>query len=530
MNTLTYEKSVRQWDMLELSLSSTRSITSDSFVLNGTPSVVPPEILSEVTFSPVLAGLTGGNPFDVKISAVFRYKNRIIEAEGFYDGDGLYKIRFMPDTKGKWSFVTVCSHPEMDGLSGEFLCTGPEKNSHGPVRVHKTYHFTYEDGTPYIPFGTTCYVWNHQGDELEEETLATLKAAPYNKLRMCVFPKDYDYNHNEPVYHAFEGSPEAGWDFGRFNPEFFRHLEKRVGDLMRLGIEADLILFHPYDRWGYAAMDTETDERYIRYLVARLAAFRNVWWSLANEYDLMNAKTDTDWDRFFKLVQESDPYQHLRSIHNCRGFYDHGKPWVTHCSIQHSDLAKVTEWRQLYQKPVVVDECCYEGNISHRWGNISGREMVYRFWEGFARGGYVGHGETFVHPEDILWWAKGGKLYGESTARIAFLRRLIEDGPGGGMDTAALGRDTHALAGKDDEFIIAYYGITQPIYKDLSLPEGKNYQIDIIDTWDMTVTPLDGTFSGDIRIDMPGKQYIALRILKIQEAGRICRQPQGDAV
>ena len=37
-----------------------------------------------------------------------------------------------------------------------------------------------------------------------------------------------------------------------------------------------------------------------------------------------------DWDRFFRIVQESDPYQHLRSIHNCRGFYDHAKPWVTH--------------------------------------------------------------------------------------------------------------------------------------------------------------------------------------------------------
>ena len=27
------------------------------------------------------------------------------------------------------------------------------------------------------------------------------------------------------------------------------------------------------------------DDRYLRYVVARLAAYRNVWWSLANEYD-----------------------------------------------------------------------------------------------------------------------------------------------------------------------------------------------------------------------------------------------------
>ena len=85
----------------------------------------------------------------------------------------------------------------------------------------------------------------------------------------------------------------------------------------------------------------EADDRYLRYIVARLAAYRNVWWSMANEFDLMEDKSMADWDRFFRVVQESDPYQHLRAIHNCRGFYDHAKPWVTHQSIQHSDLDRV---------------------------------------------------------------------------------------------------------------------------------------------------------------------------------------------
>ncbi len=34
--------------------------------------------------------------------------------------------------------------------------------------------------------------------------------------------------------------------------------------------------------------------------------------------------------------------------------------------------------------------------------------MVRRFWETAVRGGYCGHGETYLHPEDILWWSKGG--------------------------------------------------------------------------------------------------------------------------
>ena len=171
-----------------------------------------------------------------------------------------------------------------------------------------------------------------------------MKNSPFNKLRMCVFPKDYSYNKNEPVYYPFEGSLEKGWDYTRFNPEFFRHLEKRIMDLGELGIEADLILFHCYDRWGYSNMDEDSNIRYLTYLVRRLSAYRNIWWSLANEFDFVQSKTMGDWDRLFKIVQQNDPFQHLRSIHNGRTFYDHGKPWVTHCSIQSSQLDKVYEW------------------------------------------------------------------------------------------------------------------------------------------------------------------------------------------
>ena len=57
---------------------------------------------------------------------------------------------------------------------------------------------------------------------------------------MCVFPKAYAYNDNEPVYYPFAGEPPTDWDFTRFNPDFWRHFEQRVHDLQNLGIEADM--------------------------------------------------------------------------------------------------------------------------------------------------------------------------------------------------------------------------------------------------------------------------------------------------
>jgi hypothetical protein len=489
-------------------------------------------------FELTLQGSVVGNPFlDVEFTTRFTCHDREVNVDGFYDGDGIYRIRFMPDAQGTWHYRTRSNQDTLSGVEGTFSCVAPTSGNHGPVRVFNTYHFAYADGTPYKQIGTTCYAWTHQGEALEEQTLATLRDASFNKLRMCVFPKHYIYNENEPQFYpflclsrgsskwdmerAFKGEIPEGWsfDFSRFGPAFFQHFERRVADLMELGIEADIILFHPYDRWGFASMDAEADDRYLRYIVARLAAYRNVWWSMANEYDLMKRKTMTDWDRFFQIVQAHDPYQHLRSIHNCFEFYDHAKPWVTHLSIQRPDPTQARAWREQYKKPAVFDECCYEGNIAHPWGNISAQEMVHRFWAGTASGGYVGHGDTFLNSQDILWWAKGGVLHGLSAPRITFLRRILEESPASGLDPlegVVSYPNGFPCAGQAHDYYLAYFGHHQPAQLTAYLPEGEQYRGEVIDTWEMTVMPLEEPIVRGTLVHLPGKSYQALIMRRIR--------------
>jgi len=473
-----------------------------------------------------LKGPSDGNPFtDVAFGAEFRHEGRCIEVNGFYDGAGFYRVRLMPDQVGDWHYTTRSNIRELAGVEGSFVCTPPGSSNHGLVRVQNTYHFTYDDGTPYYPFGTTCYAWVHQGTDLEEQTLNTLRTAPFNKLRMCVFPKHYPYNENEPVYHPFEQNISGEFDFTRFNPAFFQHFEKRVGDLRDLGIEADVILFHPYDRWGFARLDEASDIRYLRYIIARLSAYRNVWWSLANEYDfLLKDKPLTRWERFFTLLRTEDPYQHLRSIHNgdTRMNYDHTRPDVTHVSIQNWDVQQVNQWRTTYHKPIVNDELEYEGNIPFPWGNITAQELVHRCWIMVTNGGYAGHGETYSHPDDLLWWSKGGVLRGESWKRIAFLRQIIDEAPPGGLspleDSWVWGR---VAGGMNGDYRLFYFGIHQPVSWSIGLPD-HDVTIDIIDTWNMTISP--GTLrplpaqgperSPAHEIVLPGKPYLAVRIRK----------------
>lgn len=485
-------------------------------------------------FEVTLQGKCDGNPFtDYSLRGTFTGAQESVTVDGFYDGDGCYKVRFMPSHVGDYTFKIEGS--AVDSAEGSFAVEPAQAGNHGMVRVKDQFHFAYDDGTPYQPFGTTCYVWTMQPEELQRQTLETLQDSCFNKIRFCVFPKHYIHNFIDPISFPYEGTPcDRSWlneenfeyygelpgnhfDKTRFNVEHFRHLEKRIQNLMDLGIEADLIVMHPYDCWGFSSMTREQDDLYWNYVVARFAAYRNVWWSLANEYDFLREKTDEDWRHYAQILVEKDPYLHLRSVHNGTRIYDYTEAWATHCGIQTSEVGRIKEWREKFGKPVVIDEMCYEGNIDLGWGNISAEEMSNRCWQVAIGGGYIGHGETYVHPRDILWWSHGGRLHGRSEARIAFLRRILEEVPGRQLRPADFGWDAIAAcpqsAQDEHEYMLVYFGIKCPGYRNIKLDDEHTYQVEVIDTWDMTVTDM-GCHKGWFKVPMPGKPYMALRITR----------------
>jgi hypothetical protein len=445
-----------------------------------------------------LKGPGKGNPFhEVKLQATFKHADKEVKVEGFYDGEGVHKIRFMPDLEGVWSYRTESNVKKLNGKSGKISCISPSSDNHGPVVASNTYHFKYADGTCYFPFGTTAYAWNHMPESIRKQTLKTLSEEPYfNKMRMCVFPKYWSfYIDEEPEYYPYEGIP-GEFDLSRFNPVFFRELEHRILEMQELGIEVDLILFHPYDegRWGFDRMTRDQDDQYLKYLLARVSVYRNVWWSLANEWDFIAEKEEADFNRFAKIILEKDPYNRLRSIHNGHNWYDHTKSWVTHASIQHRNPKDIEEHRIKYGKPIIHDEVSYEGNIQYSWGDITAKEMSNRVWTGVCSGGYVTHGETYFDADTVLWWSKGGVLKGKSHKRIAFLSKIIEDNnvcfltP---VHSEIFTWNDYYYAGEEPDFYLFYFGNRQPAQRWIELPEQYKYQIDIIDTWNMKIKPLE---------------------------------------
>ncbi|MEI6945930.1 DUF5060 domain-containing protein [Paraflavisolibacter sp. H34] len=485
-----------------------------------------------------LKGSDAGNPFiGTTLTATFTRGGKTYRPEGFYDGNGTYKVRFMPDAEGEWSYTTSSNQEALNNKKGTFTCVAPAKGNHGPVSVRNTYNFAYADSTAYIPFGTTIYEWSFQGKDRKAQTIQTLKGAPFNKARMLLVPpykKNYLEGPDKIEVFPFVGTSRENWDFSRFRPEYFQQLEKDVEALRDLGIQADLILLRPYDggKWGFDRMDDETNIRFLRYAVARFGAYHNIWWSLCNENSFIKHLSDEDWDRYFQVVQQYDPYGHLRSIHNADRLYDYKKPWVTHVSLQYYNA--VREFgvspllRDIYRKPVVHDEINYEGNIERRWGQLSGEELTHRFWIAYVGGAYATHGEA----TNDGWISGGGKLTGTSPQRIAFLRQVVESAP------SLRPIDQYYIlnaAGKYGEYYLYYLGKETPkewkfVLPDDELKDGMRFKVEVIDTWNMTITPAKQLFEvkklnnyqfvekNGAKVKLPGKPYLALRITKVEDA------------
>ena len=483
----------------------------------------------------VFEGPTSGNPFDdVHLSATFESTELAITVPGFYDGNGVYRIRFSPPAAGAWTWRTDSNAAKLAGKCGQFACTRPSPSNHGPVRVTPDgYHFVYADGRPFRQIGTTSYAWALQSDAKCAQTLKTLAAAPFNKMRMLVTPNVTSVA-TDPFVRT--GSGPRDWDPTRFEPAYFRRYEDRISKLAKLGIQADIILFHPYDeKRGYNDMQRSDDERYIRYCAARWGAFANVWWSMANEYDAIKSKTMVDWDHLFQTLVAADPHDRLRSIHQINTYYDHRKPWITHASVQNGaavlDDIRAALHRDFALKPVIFDEVVYEGNSDKRWGQLTGEQMVERFWWGLVGGTYVGHSETFdpARNADFSWLGQGGELQGTSPSRLAFLKRVMEEGPVPGIDPIQPFWNYH-LGGRPNEYYLHYFGPKTPNEWAVTLPgrkgdPKKTFRLDVIDTWNMTVAEDPRRFQmqqlndyemhdpANPTIELPGRPWMAIRLV-----------------
>jgi hypothetical protein len=223
---------------------------------------------------------------NVALEAVFTSPDgKSIPCWGFYDGGETWRMRFMPDLPGRWTFELAFSDGS-PGLSGSFDCgvAGGQDDPPGPLGA--------DTGNPvWFGFRSGRHILIrslHAGDRFFAENwsaekrasfLDWLKEAGYNMISVASFFANRD-------------SPGrgAGWRTPRLwpiDPAEYRKAEAILDDLA----ERRILVFPFAGLFGRAAY-SPNEERdqvlYIRYAMARFGAYWNLLLNVAGPEPLLS--------------------------------------------------------------------------------------------------------------------------------------------------------------------------------------------------------------------------------------------------
>ena len=249
----------------------------------------------------------GGQPVhrcDVQRAVHARASQR--DVDGFYDGDGIYRVRFMPDEVGEWRYATRSNRRagRPDGRvhlrrAGAGQPRAGARARHVPLRLCRRHAVLLRSGRPATPGLTRATRWRTDARDAEP--------APFNKMRMCVFPKDYDYNKNEPEYYPFERDA-AGAGTSRASTRRSSAILSGGSPTCGAGHRGRHHPLPPLRPLGLRHHGRR-DRRPLPPLPGRPAVRLSQRLVVAGQRIRPDEdQDDADWDRFFRIVQECDPY------------------------------------------------------------------------------------------------------------------------------------------------------------------------------------------------------------------------------
>ena len=276
------------------------------------------------------------SPFaDVLVEAAFTSPSgRRLLQPAFYDGGGIWKVRFNPGEIGDWRYE-LRSRPRNDELTAEGTFTVTDRPARGFLKAtpRDAWGFRYEAGDPVLLLGDTVYDlfgMAYNGGDIES-FLRRRVAQGFNLFRTRVSVSRF----HPPAGHC-EWARRRTWPWGGsetaprldlFNLDWFANVDRcmRLFEELEVGIEMIM------EGWGFefpfnhrAVFTAEWEQLWMRYLIARYDAFNAVYfWTPLNEYEYY---PNGDWHhkpaadrwalRVARWIKETAPHGHIVSMHN----------------------------------------------------------------------------------------------------------------------------------------------------------------------------------------------------------------------
>ena len=439
-----------------------------------------------------------GNPFDVELTGEFTGPGGLLlRVPGFYDGDGVWKIRFSPTREGTWNLRTVSALSTLGGREETITCTANrDPEVHGGLRVDPVHphHFVYEDGTRYFLMGYEAdWLWAADMLDPQRRTMHRLidqmAARGFNHLIVNIYAHDTtwspghvsQWDYGPPALYAWEGSNEKP-DHSRLNPHFFQLYDGMMEALQEKGIVAHLMLKVYNKLVNWPAPGSADERRWFRYVAARYQAFPNVVWDFSKES--RNEKDIQLHARLIDAIRAADAYHRLATTHDDNTYY-----WDPQLSRnvdfqtdqQHTDwAAKITLERHRRNYPIVNAEFGYERGVEdlptyrvkQDW-----QELLRRAYQVYLAGGY-----GVYYYSNTAWDLVKPDPEPPGLRRFALLKQVLSELPYWRMepnDSLAVGGPCLALPGES----YAFYTEQSAITVNLTALDRAPGQAEWIDTW-----------------------------------------------
>ncbi|MBS0208004.1 MAG: DUF5060 domain-containing protein [Planctomycetes bacterium] len=365
---------------------------------------------------------TVANPFDTLATVTFTPPSGAPQAKAvhaFYDGDGAWRARVYASEVGEWSWSSRCAtDKQLDGASGTFEVVDSKLRGRLLPYPQNPRQWITEDGHWFLNLSDTAYflLCAHDGngapvpDEVAAHYVRDDVERGITSLRCFLAGGEEGFQESRSAWRRWFFVDDSS---DRLRLDNLQCADRRLRMLLEAhpDVAVQLILFplagyHTDDRL-WAALQPAQRERLLRNLIARYAAYPQIFWLIVNDAHFGDgfpnnnamAREAGAW------LQQHDPWQHPRSAGHARRlpFAFGDEAWATYIHIEHEhDLGALEYGRyQAFHKPVFLGEDRYEQDHGPRRDPAHMDFWQRRlFWAWLLSGGSANYGGCWwaVHP------------------------------------------------------------------------------------------------------------------------------------
>lgn len=213
---------------------------------------------------------------------------------GYFDGRQMV-VRFAPTESGQWVYKITSGIAGLDEKEDSF--TAAASDSPGFVVPANVHHWATENKQPHLWFGDVADRLAFLPAEDFEAKLRTTVQNKFTHLRLSILGDAADARRVFP-----NGRPQEA---------YFAELDRRVREVNKRGIVADLVLAANPDVITALFPDWQSRQRLVRFLVARYAPMNITWEGLGEFEDYAHSRALLK--EIGLELKKTDPYLHPRS-------------------------------------------------------------------------------------------------------------------------------------------------------------------------------------------------------------------------